>query len=164
MPKFISHADSGSAATIVWSSVTLTALRLSLEAANRLILLHLYGYNTVTHDHLSIVRVKPELVVSNGDILKGWGFFHYLIGASLWLASTLFILTLLFKYVTPQCWREQSKNGGGSPPGGVIGIAGTLIMFFCIPGILEFIPAVSLGLAAAILGLFWLRVSAQESV
>lgn len=163
MPKFISRADSESAAMIVWSSVTLTAMRLSLEAANRLILWHLYGHATVAHDHLSIVRVKPQLVVSNGDMLKGWGFFHFLMGVSLWLPTTAIVLTLLFKYVTPQWWREQSRRGG-SGPGGALGGAAILIMFLCIPGTLEFVPAVSLGLAAAILGLFWLRVSARESV
>lgn len=76
-PSSFLDPDRGSAAIIVWSSVTLSALRLSLEAANRLILWHLYGYNTVTHDHLSIVRIKPNLLVSNEDVLKGWGFQQY---------------------------------------------------------------------------------------
>ncbi len=160
MRKFISRADSGSAAMIVWSSVTFSAMRLSSEVAKRLTLWYLYGVSTVAHDHLSIVRVKPKLVVSNGDVLKGWGPFHFLIGISLWLPTAFVVLTVLFKYVTPQWWQEQSKNRGGTSPG-AIGMAAMLIMFFCIPGLLDLIPALSLGLVAAVLGLFWLRVSVR---
>jgi hypothetical protein len=101
MREFVRREGRGTAALIVWSSICLTVLRLSLEASNRLILWHLYGYRTVANYNLSIVRVKPELVVSNGDVLKGWGFIHYLIGVSLWIPVSTIALVLLFKHVTP---------------------------------------------------------------
>lgn len=147
---------------IVWSSVTLSTMRLSSEVAKKLTLWYLYGVNTVAHDHLSIVRVKPELIVSNGDVLKGWGPFHFLISVSLWLPTTFVVLIVLFKCFTPEWWGEQSQNRGRTSPGAA-GMASTLVMFFCIPGGLGFMPAVCLGLAAAVLGLFWLRASVQES-
>ena len=49
MTGFLNRKDSGSAALIVWGSIYLSLLRLSLEAANRLILWHLYGYTTVAY-------------------------------------------------------------------------------------------------------------------
>ena len=162
MTELTRRSDDRSAFMVVWSSVTLSALRLSSESAKWLILWHLYGYKTIVRDHLAIVRVKPELVVSNGDILRGWGFAHFLIGVSIWLPTTMLALTLLFKWFTPQWYREYSKNGATNS-GGSAGVAATLVMFFCIPGLLSFAPAMVLGLSAATLGLLWLRLNPPEA-
>jgi hypothetical protein len=145
-----------SAAVIVWASICLTALRVSLEAANRLVLWRVYGSTVVARQHLSMVRIKPVLMVSNGDILRGWGFIHFLFGISLWIPVSVGVLIVVFKYATPQWWREQRESGGKTSPGAV-GIVATLVMFVCIPGKLGFVPAMALGLSAAILGLSWLH-------
>ena len=154
-----SQQNSATAALVVWSSVCLSVLRLSLETANRLILWHLYGYETVVRHHLTIVRVKPELVVSNGDVLKGWGFTHYLIGVSLWIPISTITLVLLFKYLAPDWWKRRLNGSRAARPGG-LGIAALLVMFFCIPGFLPFAAAMAMGLTGTAVGLYWLRATA----
>lgn len=158
MPSLFRRTDSDSAAIIVWASVALTVLRLSLEASNRLILWQVYGWRTVSANHLSLVRVKPELVVSNGDVLRGFGPIHYLYGVALWIPTTIAILILLGRYAAPRWWKQASANPRTMRPG-AIGIAATLFMFFAIPGLLPLRSALSLGALAAVSGLWWLRNS-----
>jgi hypothetical protein len=136
--------------------VVFTILRLSVEASNWLVLWQVYGQRTVAHYHLSVVRIKPELVVSNGDILRGFGPIHYFYGASLWI-TTIAILVLLFRYVAPKWW-ELASAREAKPNPGAIGIIASLVMFFAIPtDLLPFIPALGFGTFAAAAGLWWLR-------
>lgn len=46
-------------------------------------------------NHLWLVRAKPELVVSNGDVLRGFGPIHYFYGVALWIPATIAVLVLL---------------------------------------------------------------------
>lgn len=147
---------------IVWASVVLSAMRFSLETSNRLILWQAYGWQKVQHEHLSIVRIKPQLVVSNGDILRSLGPLHFLYGIALWIPLTFAILVPLFKYATPNWWRRVSGATRWTPQPGAIGIIALLIMFFAIPGFLPPLPALSLGALATTAGLFWLRTGSQN--
>ena len=158
MEMSTARANRDSAAMIVWAGVCFSALRVSLEAANKFVLWRVYGSRVVARQHLTIVRIKPVLLVSNGDILRDWGFIHFLLGIAMWLALSVGVLIILFKYVTPGWSRGWSENGGRMAPG-AIGIVTTLMMFVCIPGTLRFLPAMGLGLTSTILGLSWLRFS-----
>lgn len=142
-----------SAAVIVWGSVCLTMLRLSLEASNWLILWYVYGWSRVAHEHLLIVRAKPELAVSNGDVLHGLGFLHFLAGVSLWLAGTFAVFNLVVKPLAP-AWREAKRP---MERVGAIGIIAVLVMFLAIPVLLPLGRAVTLGALAAAAGICWLR-------
>lgn len=157
MPSLFRRTDSDSAAIIVWASVALTVLRLSLEASNRLILWQVYGRRAVVANHLWLVRAKPELVVSNGDVLRGFGPIHYFYGVALWIPATIAVLVLLVRYAAPRWWREASANPRKMKPG-AIGVVATLLMFFTIPG-LPLVQALTLGGLAAMAGLWWLRNS-----
>ena len=86
---------------------------------------------------------------------------HDLIGISLWIPLSIAILVLVFKYITRKWWKEQSQRGSNMSPG-AIAIVATLILFVCIPGRLAFTPAMVLGISAAILGLFWIRLSGDD--
>ena len=88
MPVF-RRDDSDSFPLILWASVCLTMLRLCLEAAAWLVLWQVYGRQTVAGLHLSMVRIKPELVVSNGDVLRGFGPLHFFYGVGLWIPTTV---------------------------------------------------------------------------
>ena len=157
MPSLFQRTDSDSAAFIVWASVSLTVLRLSLEVSNRLILWQVYGRRTVSANHLALVSVKPQLVASNGDVLRGFGPIHYLYGVALWIPTTIAALILLGRYVAPCWWREASTNPRKMKPGAV-GVVATLLMFFTIPG-LPVVQALTFGGLAAAVGLWWLRNS-----
>ncbi|HLY99111.1 MAG TPA: hypothetical protein VKT33_08600 [Candidatus Angelobacter sp.] len=156
MPKFFRRHDSYSAALIVWSSITITDLRLSLEASNRLILWYVYGRKLVAHNHLSLVQTKPRLAVSNGDVLNGLGPLHYLFGIFLWITTATVIVVLVMKYLAPEWWSQASMK----PPkqGGNIGIIASLVMFIAILA-LPLFPALILGVVAAATGIWWLRNS-----
>ena len=138
-------------------------LRFSLETSNRLILWQAYGWEKAQHEHLSVVRVKPQLVVSNGDILRSLGPVHFLYGIALWIPLTFVILVPLLKYGAPDWWERVSGARRWSPQPGAIGIVSLLIMFFAIPGFLPTLPALSLGVLAATRGLVWLRRSWQNT-
>lgn len=143
--------------------MTLSVLRFSLETSNRLILWQAYGWHKVQHEHLSIVRVKPQLVVSNGDILRSLGPLHFFYGIALWIPLTFAILVPLLKYGAPDWWVRVSSAKRWTPQPGAIGILALLIMFFAIPGFLPALPALSLGALATIAGLFWLRWASQNT-
>ena len=156
MARFLRWSRSNSAALIVWGSICLTDLRLSLKASNWLILWYVYGWQIVARDHLSIVRHKPQLVVSNGDILRGLGALHFLFGVSLWILTTIAVFSLVMKLLVPQWWRQALERP--TRFGGVIGTVALLAMFVTILG-LPLVPALVLGTLAAAVGLWWLRVS-----
>ena len=64
------------------------------------------------HDHLRIIKIKPELVVSNGDVLRGYGFYHYLVGMAIWLPLTVGLLMLIYYTLLPLECREALRTGG----------------------------------------------------
>jgi hypothetical protein len=73
------------------------SLRFALWSADELTLLYLYGAATVKHDHLRMLRTKP-LSVSNGDVLRGIGAYHYYVGVGIWI-PVVFVLALLIDRV-----------------------------------------------------------------
>lgn len=153
--------DSDSAFLILWASVAITMLRLSLEAAARLVLWQVYGWHAVAREHLSLVRIKPQLVVSNGDVLRGFGTIHYLYGVGIWLSSTALLLMLISKYLTPR-WsakasREQRRMRPRAP-----GVVIALTLLAAIGGVLSLGPAVIVGTIAAAASTWWLRNSVRD--
>ena len=158
MSPLFRRTDSDSALLIVWASVTFTVLRLSLEASNWLILWQVYGRKTVAAGHLSLLRTKPELVVSNGDVLRGLGPIHYFYGVGLWLPTTFAVLIPLVRYAAPRWWKQASANRRKMQPSGIATVA-VLVMFFAIPLLQSLLAAVTLGAFAAAAGLWWLRNS-----
>lgn len=153
--------DGDSAALIVWGSVVLTILRLSMEAANWLVLWQIYGKRTVAQDHLSIVKIKPVLVVSNGDVLRGFGAVHWFYGVALWIPSTLAVLIPLMRYGAPGWWKRALATRRNVRPG-MLGIVALLGMFFTIPR-LPVVWALAIGVPAALIGVWWLRRRVPES-
>lgn len=85
---------------LVFVAVASFLVRLCYYAAGALLLIWVYGCDRVLQEHLSIVKHKP-IVVSNGDILYGRGFQHYLIAMPMWLVSTIVCLLLIQKLLPP---------------------------------------------------------------
>lgn len=83
--------------------------RLSSYFSMKILLVWTYGAHRVATEHLMIVRHKPDMAVSNGDILYGKGFFCYLIGIGLWLPSLIGFMLLAIRLL-PQ--REQEALKG----------------------------------------------------
>ena len=162
MPILFRRSDSDSAAFIVWSSVVSCVLRVSLEVSNWLVLWQVYGRRTVAASHLSIVSMKPELVVCNGDVLRGFGPLHYMYGVGIWIPSTIAILIPLVRYGAPRWWAYAMANPRRMRPR-ALGIIVALVMFFCVPGLPSLPAVLSLSALAAAGGLWWLRNSVPQA-
>jgi hypothetical protein len=62
--------NAGSAALVVFVTIATALQRLCHEASKFILLVWTYGRDRVSAQHLSIVKYKPDLVVSNSDILS----------------------------------------------------------------------------------------------
>jgi hypothetical protein len=70
---------------MLFSACATAGLKTGLRAADHVILRRVYGQDRVAREHLTIVNLKPEPVVSNGDHLPAWGFRHFLISGALFM-------------------------------------------------------------------------------
>ena len=75
-------------ALVIWLVITLSMLRIASWVSGQIILIHAYGWGRVSREHLQMARLKPLLVVSNGDVL---------------------LVVLAFKLL-PQPYREAMKG------------------------------------------------------
>jgi hypothetical protein len=110
--------DLGSMWSICLMAISTTLLRLSILAANALLLWYAYGVEIVRREHLRITNVKPEIVVSNGDA-HGTSFPHYALGVGLWLLSSILMLLLFYKYLLPWPFRRAFERRQSNAIGAV---------------------------------------------
>jgi hypothetical protein len=95
---------------VMWLVITLTVLRIASWVSGEILLIHAYGLERVSREHLQLKRLKPLLVVSNGNVLPTSPGVHYLIGVAIWIPSTILILALAFKLL-PQPYHEAMRAG-----------------------------------------------------
>ena len=138
---------------IICVAVAVAMLRISLAAADAIVLSFNYGA-AVSRDHLHIVGRKPELVVSNGAILYGWGFRHYLIAGGLWLAASYLLLLLCWRFLLPERFRHESAPGLAHRTT-VLGLLWTLSLFFLVGGVLPFAPALAFAGLSLVVAFWW---------
>jgi len=67
---------------LLFSACTTAALKIGTRTADYLVLCHVYGPDVVAAQHLQIIGGKPNLRISNGDVLSGYNFVHFLISAA----------------------------------------------------------------------------------
>ena len=105
------HSESLSGRVLViWLVITLSMLRIASWVSGEILLLYVYGWKRVSREHLQLTRLKPLLVVSNGDVLPNSPFEHYLIGVALWLPSAVLLFLLTFRFL-PQPYHEAMRGG-----------------------------------------------------
>lgn len=157
-PEVRAETKIASLVLVIWMAAVMSALRLAIWVASELILWHLYGRTTVERLHLRIVKIKPELVVSNGDVLRGFGFYHYLIGVAIWLPLAIALLSFIFQRLLSKRHQEmlQRKNDWGRQMN-AFAVLGALALFFLIGGLLPLSVALSLGGVTVICGSIWAR-------
>lgn len=141
---------------VTFMAVGTAALRLAIAAANQTVLWQVYGRERVAREHLSMVKIKPRLVVSNGDVLEGRGFYHYLIGVGIWLPLAVGLLFLIYYTVYPKRHREVFRVSGEQSVN-FIAILWALALFFLVTGLLSFWPAMAVAAASGIAALIWAR-------
>ena len=105
------HSESLSGRVLViWLVITLSMLRIASWVSCEILLLHVYGWARVSREHLQLTRLKPLLVVSNGEVLPNSPAVHYLIGVALWLPSAFLLFLLAFKLL-PQPYHVAMRGG-----------------------------------------------------
>ena len=97
-------------ALVIWLVITLTTLRIASWVSGEILLIHAYGLERVSREHLQLKRLKPLLAVSNGDVLPTSPGVHYLIGVAIWIPSATLLWALAFKLL-PQPYHEAMKAG-----------------------------------------------------
>jgi hypothetical protein len=80
-----------SVAAMTFYGSFLCAVSAALWAARQAVLCLVYGPVAVGREGLRLVKLKPGLVVSNGDRLDDWGFPLFLITTAIWV-PLLFLL------------------------------------------------------------------------
>jgi hypothetical protein len=146
-----------SAMLVIWMALVTAALRIALEVSNVIILYHMYGRATVQRLHLRIVGVKPQLVVSNGDVLRGIGPYHYFLGVAIWLLLSLGLISLVFYTCFPRWQREIMMKRSSGPSGSVLALLWALALFFMVPGLLPISMALTMAVGSIAVALIWAR-------
>ena len=146
-----------SAMLVIWVALVTIALRIALESANVITLSHLYGRATVRRLHLRIVSVKPQLVVSNGDILRGIGPYHFLLGVAIWLPLSVGLISLVFYTCFPRWQREIMMKRAPGPSGSALALLWALALFFLVPGLLPIGIALAVAVGSIAVALIWAR-------
>jgi hypothetical protein len=109
--------DAGRATLRIFSACATGGLKIGLRVSDAVILRQVYGAPRVAAEGLTIVKTKPHLVVSNGDVLKDHGFIHFLIVAPFFLgvgaAGTVCGLYALPRSMREWLHKDNQGRGGG---------------------------------------------------
>jgi hypothetical protein len=147
---------------VIFMAVCTSTLRIASWAANEITLLYFYGWAEVAHDHLRITRIKPQIVVSNGDVYRGIGFYHYSVEVMIWLPLAIGLITLIGYTLLPK-WqlalmqvRERNRTVSA------VALVWVLALFFLVSGFLPMGPAMALAAASLGAALIWARKIPSE--
>jgi hypothetical protein len=113
---------------VIFMVIAMSMFRIASWAAGRIILLLAYGRTRVSREHLELVKIKPQLLVSNGDVLWNKGFEHFLIGQTIWIPTTCLLLVLAWKLL-PEPYHDamqQNKTYVGWS------LAAAILLFFAM--------------------------------
>jgi len=133
------------------------SLRFAMRAATWVTLWYLYGWATIKHDHLRVLNVKP-FTVSNGDVLRGIGPYHYFVSVAIWLPLALGIVFLLDRWILPEKSRrivEQKQSSRGNYEALVL--LYVLPMVFLVTAFLPTEVALLTALVSAAVPIIWIR-------
>jgi len=141
---------------VIFMAVGASSLRIALWTANEITLWYLYGWATVKRDHLRIVKIKP-LVVSNGDVLRGMGGYHYFVGIAIWLPLTFALMSLIYYTLLPKRHREALQAKEHSQGGSAVAVLCALALPIMITAFLPMWAALALATTSVAVALTWAR-------
>ena len=146
--------DAQSAWLIIVMAVATAMLRVSMLLANTIVLWHVYGRARVLREHLEITKIKPELVVSNGEVLYGLAFGRYAIGAACWLVTTVLAALILYRFLLPAGLRETLRSAPSNAPG-IIATIWALLLFVLVGAVLPLSAALTCAGVSVLFALTW---------
>jgi hypothetical protein len=143
---------------LFWISVVVGCLDFSFWAGEKLVLLQHFGAARVAREHLTVVSYKPELKASNGDVLPGLGFYHFVISAVMWLALSVIVL-LIGMMLMPREYRQKLQHAdlARDNPGclALIGMLAVFLGFAHVPFLRNAIACAAIASAAFVF--IWMR-------
>lgn len=95
---------------VIFIAIAMSMLRIGVWVASQIVLFQVYGRERVSREHLQIVKIKPRLVVSNGDVLWSRGFEHFLIVGAIWMTLTVLLFSLAWKLL-PKPYHDAMQQG-----------------------------------------------------
>jgi len=95
---------------VIFIAIAMSMLRIGEWVASQVVLFQVYGRERVSREHLQIVKIKPRLVVSNGDVLWSRGFEHFLIVGTIWMTLTVLLFSLAWKLL-PKPYHDAMQQG-----------------------------------------------------
>lgn len=140
---------------VIFMAVCTSTLRIARSAASEITLIYLYGRATVVRDHLHITRMRPHIVVSNGDVLRGIGPYHYFVGVAIWLPLAFGLLMLIYYKLMPTWQRAlmqvRERNQGVNSAA----LVWVLALFFLVTGLLPMWAGITLAGASVAAAVIW---------
>ncbi len=142
---------------VIFMAVCTSTLRIAIWAAGEITMLYLYGWAAVARDHLHITRMKPQIVVSNGDVLPGIGFYHYSVGVVIWLPLAFGLMTLIYYTLLPKWQQALMQVRERNQRVSAVALVWVLALFFLVSGLLPMGAAMALAAASVTAALIWAR-------
>lgn len=146
--------DAHSVWLIIVMAVATAMLRVSMALANAVVLWRVYGHARVVREHLEITRIKPELVVSNGEVLYGFALGHYAIGGAIWLVTTFLAALILYRFLLPAGMRLILGTARSNTPG-ILAIIWALALFLLVGAVLPVSVAIAVAGVSVLFALSW---------
>jgi hypothetical protein len=140
---------------VIFMAVCTSTIRIAQWAASEITLIYIYGRATVARDHLHITRMKPQIVVSNGDVLQGMGFYHYLVSLIIWLPLGIGLLLLIYYKLTPKWQQALMQTRERGQPVNAVAMVWGLALFFLVTGLQPMGAAMALAAASVAAALIW---------
>src|SRR5206468_12493698 len=94
------------------------ARKIGSRAPDYLVLRHVYASDVVAAQHLHNTGGKPNLRISNGDVLSGYNFIHFLISAAGFVVIGVLCLAVaiaLFPFPLQRGMARVSERNGEGP-------------------------------------------------
>jgi len=145
------------AGLVIFMAVAASSFRIANWAANQITLWYLYGWATVERDHLRIVKIKPQLGVSNGDVLRGMGGYHYFVGIAIWLPLTFGLMALIYYTLLPRQHRKALQAKEQTQGGSVVAVLWAIALPILVAAVLPMWAALALAAASVAAALIWAR-------
>jgi hypothetical protein len=119
----------------LFSASVTAGMKIGNRLADYLILAHIYGRNAVASRGLRIVDSKPNLKISNGDVLHGYGFTHFLIMAGTFVTVGILLLVVTRSLLPAPLRSELDRLSDRKPDMPTPGLI-PLILFIPLAGAL----------------------------
>jgi heme/copper-type cytochrome/quinol oxidase subunit 3 len=99
--------------------------------------------------------MKPQIVVSNGDVLPGIGFYHYSVGVVIWLPLAFGLMMLIYYTLMPKWQQAVMQVRERNQRMNALSLVWALALFLLVSGLLPMGAAMGLAAASVTTAVIW---------